>query len=523
MIPSPFADVPPLLYTDSVDIPVVFRDSPAARPFKQWRTAKPAPWPATAGFPAKNGWYLPTTTWREILKAATEVGRDITPNLLRLPQLASSELVARVAPLYAYLGTHAVDTKHTLAGSKGRRLTVNPVYEYGTERSAKNALGYRLGMTMAEWATRSLMGLGQTLHIEDGGPIPALRDKFVSTSAKLPDLWGLHEQENLYWMIEAKGGNVRGPRLWEGWKQLQGGSKVLHEYAHRRILVGASVQPQGDLFLTIDHDHHPGKPPLPPTVSTTGPQPPGSPEDHLGDSDDALMGTARAQMLVYLALSGAQPSRLKTVALPADRTNRRRSARGVTTPLERDTDAYAMRSDVRAEFADDAQPGRREYARALGLDDFLTYRVPGTELPWACPGSSSPPAPNSTERTSSSPSGPRACGPKTFVPTSPPARKPRSAGATPSAGSSGNSRRKSAPGSSPVSVRPSRTAETAPGENCSTPRTTRGSTSTKTPASSKLRQPRPTSPSAKTTSPTTNDDRPQHPAATPPRCKSTAV
>lgn len=34
-----------------------------------------------------------------------------TPNLTRLPQPASSELVA---PLYAYLGTHAADTKHTL-------------------------------------------------------------------------------------------------------------------------------------------------------------------------------------------------------------------------------------------------------------------------------------------------------------------------------------------------------------------------------------------------------------------------
>ncbi|MFJ3728821.1 hypothetical protein ACIPYQ_40520 [Streptomyces sp. NPDC090045] len=69
---------------------------------------------------AKNGWYLPTTTWREILKAAAEVGRDITPNLLRVPQLASSELVARVGgPLYAYLGTHTVDTKHPLAGTCG--------------------------------------------------------------------------------------------------------------------------------------------------------------------------------------------------------------------------------------------------------------------------------------------------------------------------------------------------------------------------------------------------------------------
>lgn len=295
-------------------------------------------------------------------------------------QLASSELVARVAPLYAYLGTHSVDTKHPLPGSKGRRLTVNPVYEYGTERSAKNALGYRLGMTMAEWATRSLMGLGQTLHIEDGGSIPALRDKFRNPSAKLPDLWGLHEDENLYWMIEAKGGNVRSPRLWEGWKQLQGGTKVLHEYAHRRILVGASVQPQGDLFLTVDHDHHPGKDPLHPTAGPASPKPAGSPEDQLGNSDDALMGTARAQMLMYLALSGAQASRLKTVALPADRTGRRRGSRGVTTPLEHDSNARGLRDAVRAETADSDRPRRRAHALARGLDDFLTYRIPGTEL-----------------------------------------------------------------------------------------------------------------------------------------------
>ncbi|MEU9305235.1 hypothetical protein [Streptomyces sp. NPDC048269] len=92
------------------------------------------------------------------------------------------------------------------------------------------------------------------------------------------------------------------------------------------------------------------------------------------------MGTARAQVLVYLALSGAQPSRLKTVALPADRTSRRRGHRGVTTPLEHDSSARAMRNAVRAETSDSDQSGRRGHARALGLDDFLTHRVPGTEL-----------------------------------------------------------------------------------------------------------------------------------------------
>lgn len=80
--------------------------------------------------------------------------------------------MARVAPLYAYLGMHNVALKHPLPHSSGRRLTVNVVYEHGTERTAKSMLGYGLGMTMAEWVCRSLMGLGQTWHLEDGAPSP---------------------------------------------------------------------------------------------------------------------------------------------------------------------------------------------------------------------------------------------------------------------------------------------------------------------------------------------------------------
>ncbi|MEU9379957.1 hypothetical protein AB0D38_02630 [Streptomyces sp. NPDC048279] len=63
-------------------------------------------------------------------------------------------------------------------------------------------------MTMAEWACRSLMGLGQTWHLEDGGPDPALADTFKDPTRRLPDLWGLHEAKSTYWLIEAKGGDV---------------------------------------------------------------------------------------------------------------------------------------------------------------------------------------------------------------------------------------------------------------------------------------------------------------------------
>ncbi|MEH0525777.1 hypothetical protein QBA38_43995 [Streptomyces stelliscabiei] len=124
------------------------------------------------------------------------------------------------------------------------------MYEYGTERSAQNAAAYRLGMTMTEWACRSLLGLGQTEHLELGGPIPALRETFKDPKKSLPDLWGRHETEDRYWLIEAKGGNVGVDTLRKGWAQLAAGSTVLGSYAHRTVLVGAAVRPGDDLFLT---------------------------------------------------------------------------------------------------------------------------------------------------------------------------------------------------------------------------------------------------------------------------------
>ncbi|MEU2458217.1 hypothetical protein ACWGNY_03585 [[Kitasatospora] papulosa] len=188
MIPAHVPDEPPLAYADSFDIPVLFRNGPAARPRKQWRTAEHKAWSATEGVPKADGWYAPTTTWREIVKPATEVGRDITPHLQNQPQYAHGELVARVAPLYAYIGAHPFEHQPPVPGATGQRLTLDPVYAYGTERTAKSAAAYRLGMTMTDWVCRSLLGLGQTQHLELGGPVPALSVTFKDPKRKLPEM-----------------------------------------------------------------------------------------------------------------------------------------------------------------------------------------------------------------------------------------------------------------------------------------------------------------------------------------------
>lgn len=91
------------------------------------------------------------------------------------------------------------------------------------------------------------------------------------------------------------------------------------------------------------------------------------------------MGAARAQMLAYLALRSAPASQLRTVLVPVDRASRHRRS-GLTTPLEDDDLTLAMRADARGAALNIESHTLRAQIRSWGLDDFLTCRIPGTEV-----------------------------------------------------------------------------------------------------------------------------------------------
>ncbi|MFJ4206589.1 hypothetical protein ACIP2Y_44260 [Streptomyces sviceus] len=150
--------------------------------------------------------------------------------------------------------------------------------------------------------------------------------------------------------------------------------------------------PGDDLYLTIDHDLHPGQPPLDPAGSEADDEAagPGNLEDRLGDSDDALIGAARTQMLAHLALRSRHPTAHRARARRPRFPWHRRS--GLTTPLEEHGLTHGMRADARGTAADSDQHTLRAGLPSMGLDDFLSCRITGTgvhlgmsrKLPAAC-------------------------------------------------------------------------------------------------------------------------------------------
>lgn len=346
---------------DAFDVPVFVRRSsplePAPRPKAQALSQADQAWPTPANMPP-DGDYLVTTTWRDVLDAATTVGRDIAPWITAVPRLARREIAARCFPLSAYL----VRSKSTVhPHGSGLAIVPSVVYTHGTESSTRSAFGYHVGMTMAEWACRGLMGLGPTSHAESAVPHGALPGWEQRKS--LPDLFGTHTSTSDLWLVEAKGGRVLGVNSRrKGARQLDVGSLV--PGTHQKVLCGTSLQRR--LFMMIDLESSPSG-----SKSVVSSE---QGEDALEHDNNALVELARARMLMYLALVSLPPDTLKLAAVGQRHVDRPQQRRGGLVDLLEHDDAT---SDLR----------RRLDREASGIDirhqdgvDMLTGKLPGTDL-----------------------------------------------------------------------------------------------------------------------------------------------
>lgn len=374
MLPPEDADDYLFDVSDAVDVPVVVRSTGKLRrpPEAQWKSPVD-PWPVAGQLPS-DGFYLATTTWRQILQAATGVGRDLAPWLRKTPWLAVNEFIARVAPLQAYLCMKDVPGPEYAAG---RRLFVSAVYQHGTERSAHTAFGYHLGMTMAQWACVGMSGLGSTRHIEAGGPNG--NQGFLDAGLRLPDLWGTHPSPRLPWLVEAKAGRHLGEgRLKDGKVQLNGGSDLMTD-PHLQVLCGTSLPHRKKweddyLFMTVDTTMNTPRPPgggsaLPPL----GPPPDGA-EDYIAEDVEALLAVARSQLMVYQAIAFGAVEDLRLIPISKARSARFRYRTGSLTPVERDEPTREIRYRLRSESVTDEAA-----LRSRGdASDFVAARLPGT-------------------------------------------------------------------------------------------------------------------------------------------------
>lgn len=337
----------PLSAADSLQVPVRVtagielngrrRPHPSSvdQPHADW---VPGPWPP------RDGWYDVPTTWREILDAAITVGRDPSPWLANYPALATNELLARVAPLAAYL--------HHDASAPAVKLRASPVYSFGAEKSAQGAMAYRLGMTMAEWVARSLIGLAATTHHEDAQPTGAGPEWFGP--GRRPDLWSEDPGKwPTVWSFEAKAARRLAKRnMRDGAEQLAALSERVLPVPHSRVLVGTSIDDR--LFTLVEHETHQ------PTFKAD-----------VEDSEAELYNVTRARLIVYLFLSSQPHERVRTVTVARGDGSPRFTETDDSTREIRDTLRDRMPDQVRGPLPPDLD------ARAT---EFLTSRVPGTGL-----------------------------------------------------------------------------------------------------------------------------------------------
>jgi hypothetical protein len=267
--------------------------------------------------------------------------------------LAWSEIIARRSPLVAYLSRN-----RTMAGQSSSGFLVEPnvVYHGGTEMTAQAAFGYRIGMTMAEWACRGLMGLSPTVHAESRTP-PNAGPAWMPANG-LPDLLGDHLLAPNTWLVEAKGGRRLGLRaLRKGAEQLSTPDLIMGP--HMRVLCGTSLEHR--LFMTIDVEEIQDSQ-LTRHARSTDP----------AEDDDTLLALARSRMLQYLALSALPPSARRIIPVGPGVTNRD-SRSGLVSLLEREPSTSSERAAAR----DGERYSRRRTVERL---DMLTGQVPGTDL-----------------------------------------------------------------------------------------------------------------------------------------------
>lgn len=278
-----------------------------------------------------------------MLDAALRMGRDPTPWLAWSPRLAWAEIIARQSPLFAFLTRSRADN----GSGSGFAIEPNAVFLEGTETTARAAFGYRLGMTMADWACRALMGLGPTTHAETAPP-PGAGAKW-STAQGLPDLTGVHPHDGRTWLIEAKGGRKVGLRaLRKGANQLS--QAGIMKASHTRVLCGASIEHR--LTVTLD-------------IENWSPQPSVIRPRRIENDDDYLLDTTRSRMLTYYALSALLPNGLAVLPV-GTAVSRQRDRTGLLTSLEDEPTTVAARS----------QPPRR----AAEPYDLVVGQVPNTTL-----------------------------------------------------------------------------------------------------------------------------------------------
>jgi hypothetical protein len=296
-----------------------------------------------------------TTTWRDVIDAAMTVGRDPAPWLSALPALARSELVAQWSPLVAYLRRIPV-----ARGRSEYAVEPNAVYREGAEKTAQAAFGYRIGMTMAEWACRGLMGLGPTLHAEAGRPDGAAA---WHAASGLPDLIGEHWRPPAAWLIEAKGARRPGlPVLRKGAMQVS--KPGLMSGPHVRVLCGTSLEHR--VFMIIDVE----------VLAASATPPPGRPRPRPESDDSQLLALARSRMLTYYTLTSlpAGSVSVRPVGPAIADLAARDDGTGLVYPLEQDDSTSSERLLARdpAAWASQRSPAQRL--------DMLTGSVPGTGI-----------------------------------------------------------------------------------------------------------------------------------------------